>query len=270
MGLFSNMTDKAIQEWSQNLTLEQIEEHERQGVDMSEYRIIYEQRQAEKKRLSEAFDLSMLDKYKTARSADFIDHVAKFNGLSDKKKQKLEQAPLVFGKVVQAAYNLYKPTTKKDSGGIVFVFAYDDAHRYNIEWLTKTVDLILEMNEIPDQNEPQGFLYTVLRILEMDKSGFFGKMIENKKLNAVPEDFRFLIKCLHKSTSSFGLKLDKILNDGSDSWCVTFDLYDQTKLPMAHIPENGIIPFLLSEEPQSYGGINDAAQLIPQEYYVKL
>ncbi len=45
------MGEKAIQDWANNLTLEQIEEYERQGMDMSEYRVILQERLAEEQRM---------------------------------------------------------------------------------------------------------------------------------------------------------------------------------------------------------------------------
>ena len=88
----------------------------------------------------------MLDKYEVARDADFIDEVAKFNKLSDKKKAKLEQAKLVRCRVVQAHYYLFTPNPdNKDGAGIMFIYALDDAHRNDEEWLAKTASRISDM-----------------------------------------------------------------------------------------------------------------------------
>jgi len=273
MGLLSKMQEKATQEWAKNLTLEQIEEQERQGVDMSEYRIIYEENQAEKQRVVDAIDLSKLDKIKNVRTPEFIDEVAKFNKLSDKKKTLLENAPLVYGRVVQAHSALYQSNPKnKDGGGIVFIYALDDAHRYDEEWLAKTANRISEMKDSYD-NQPEGMMEKILRFLKLSDGLLYtitvGNMIEKKKAKSLPEDCRDFIRTLSNDSSSFGLKLGESLNDGADAWCATYSLGDQNKLPMAQIPHNKIIPFLLTENPKGYGGVSDVAQLIPPVYYTK-
>ena len=271
MGLLSNMTEKATQQWLQNLTLEQIEEYERQGMDMSEYRIIYEERQAEKQRLENAIDLSLLDKYKRMpRSVEFIDDVAKFNKLSDNKKSKIENAPLVYGKVVQAHSALFSSNPTNKSGcGIVFLYALDDAHCYDDEWLTKTANRISEM-KASARNQPDSTMEKIARLLKLDKNFLFaltlGAKMKEKKLEFLPEDCRSLIYVLCLDASSFGRKLGETLSDGADAYCATFSLWDQSKLPMAKIPQNRIIPLLVTE--QDAGGLNDTALLIPPTYYM--
>ena len=275
MGLLSKMQEKATQEWAKNLTLEQIEEQERLGCDMSEYRIIYEEQQAEKQRFADAIDLSKLDKYKKTRSVGdvFVEEVAKFNKMSDKKKLKLEEAPLIYGKVVQAHHALYKSNPKnKDGGGIVFVFAFDDAHRYDEEWLTKTAKRISEMQE-KAANKPETATEKIFRFLNLNENFLFsvtiGAIQKKKKFKFLPEDCRNLIRTLSNERSSFCMRLGETLSEGADAWCATYSLWDQSKLPMAQIPHNRIIPLLITERKEGYGGIDDAAQLIPPEYYTK-
>ena len=269
MGLLSKMTEKATKEWAKNLTPEQIAEYERQGMDMSEYKIIAEEHQAEQERFADAIDLSKLDKFKNTRTPEFIDEVAKFNKMSDKRKPKLETAPLVYGKVVQAFWQLFKPLTgkKNDGGGIVFLFALDDAHRYDEEWLTKTAGRISELKDLVN-NQPEGILEKICGFLNFDNFIIRG-IITKKKLKVIPEDCKKFIGTLCDDSSTFGFKLPESLSDGADAWCATYSLYDQNKLPFSHIPHNRIIPFLLSEVPQSYRGVSDTAQLIPPAYYTK-
>ena len=271
MGLLSKMQEKATQEWAKNLTIEQIEEQERQGMDMSEYRIIYEEHQAEKQRFMDAIDLSKLDKIKNVRTPEFIDEVAKFNKLSDKKKPLLEQAPLVYGKVVQAHHALYEANPKnKDGGGIVFLFALDDAHRYDEEWLTKTAQRISEMKE-SFLDKPKTTAEKIFSFLKLDDNLLFsltiGSMLEKKRAKFLPEDCRDFIRILSMDSSTFGLQLGETLNDGAVAWCATYSLWDQSKLPMAQIPHNKIIPFLLIGDPK--GNISNEALLIPPAYYTK-
>ena len=276
MGLLSKMQEKATKQWAQNLTLEQIEEYERQGMDMSEYRVIYEENQAEKQRIADAIDLSRLDRYKKTGSMDdaFVEDVAKFNKLSDKKKQLLEQAPLVYGRVVQAYSPLYKPTASKknDGGGIVFVFALDNAHCYNEEWLAKTAKRISAMKDSVDE-QPVSLFEKICGFFSINNNFFISIILDKKKIKIVPEDSRDFITILRSDTSSFCMPLTQSLNDeGADAWCATYSLDDQNKLPLSCIPPGRIIPFLLTEQlkEKKFGGsITDSAQLIPPAYYTK-
>ena len=273
MGLLSNMQEKGMQqarEYARSLTLEDIEEFERQGTDMSWHRTIWEELQEEKRRAMESIDLSMLDKYKVARDATFIDEVAKFNKLSDKKKPKLEQAKLVYGRVVQALSTLYVPNpNNKDGAGIMFVYAVDDAHRYDEEWLAKASSRILDMRAIVDENEPKGLLYSLIRLMDMEKNFFVSSYLNKQRLKAAPDDCRSLMGAVCNDKSSFCFRLPETLSDGATAYCATYPLWDQSKLPMAHIPLNNIIPFLLTDQPEGYGGLDDAVQLIPPAYFTK-
>ncbi|MCL1938074.1 MAG: hypothetical protein FWF52_06745 [Candidatus Azobacteroides sp.] len=277
MKLFSSQTEAAKKQWAQNLTLEQIEEYERKGMDMSEYRRQYEEnRAAKQKEMQERMDaiaLEKLDAYKNARSAEdaFIVDVAKFNKLSDKEKSKLELAPLVYGRVVQAHWELFKPNANdKYARGIVFLFALDDAHRYNEEWLAKTANRISEMKESVDKNQSKGIGNTLINLFNLEKNAIVASIVESQKLKTVPEDCRELIKTLRNDRSSFCFPLSKTLADDADAWCATYTLDKASKLPQSRIPYNRIIPFLLSEQPKrKFLGITNSIQLIPPTYYTK-
>jgi len=94
-------------------------------------------------------------------------------------------------------------------------------------------------------------------------------MMEKKRYGFLPEDCRDFIMSLKNERSRFCYRLGKTLNDGADAWCATFSLCDQNKLPMAQIPHNRIIPLLITEQKEGYGGLDDGAQLIPPSYYSK-
>ena len=279
MNFLTSQTEAVMKQWAQNLTLEQIEEYERQGMDMSEYRIIYEERQAAEQRVINAIALEKLDAYKNIRSAedDFVNDVAKFNKLSDKKKQSLEQVSLVYGKVVQANSALFKPCEDEDNdgGGIVFLFALDAAHRYNEEWLTKTAERISEVKEsVPEL--PETTTEKIFRLLGLKNSFLYditiGSKQEAKKFEFLPEDCREFIGILSNDSSSFCLPVGKTLNEeGADAWCATLSLDDQRQLPFSQIPHNQIVPLLLTEPPKKkdFGGMDDYALLIPPTYYTK-
>jgi hypothetical protein len=226
------------QAWAENLTLEQIEEYERQGLDMSPYRKMRDDKIAAGQKLIDdsinAMDLGKLDKYKKARSAEdaFVVDVAKFNGISGKYIAELELAPLVYGRVVQAFNALYEPGDT-DNAGVVFVFALDEAHRYDEAWLAKIAE----------------------RISEMKNSD-----------GAVPPDCRKFIETLRDDSSYFCVKLGESLNEGADAWCVTYWVKKQSQLPLGYIPHCRIIPFLLTTPPTHN---NVEIKLIPPAYYTK-
>jgi len=289
--LFSNMfasqTEEATRQWAISLTLEQIEDYERQGMDMSAYRLIREEHLAEKQRFideNKAFlDFDKLEKYKrTPRSAEdsFINDVADFNGTSDKKKHLLETAPLVYGRVVQANTALYTPH-KDDLGAtaMVVLFALDDEHRYNIEWLDKTAKRISEIKDTVDSHEPQGILYTIIRLLSLHDSGFIKSHYESKKLDTAPSDCREFIKTLRDYQSSFCFPLGASISEGADAWCSTRHIPVPSYLPMSVLPYNRIIPLLISEPPKQYKATSllstvatlgkNVVDMIPPAYYSK-
>jgi hypothetical protein len=281
MGFFENQTQAAMKQWADNLTLEQIEECERKGMDMTEYRTQYYEREAarikDEQEHKNSLAFEKLDPYKKARSADgaFLTDVAKFNQLSDKEKASLELAPLVYGRVVQAYWDLFKPGVKdEDPRGIVFLYALDDAHRYNEEWLAKTANRISEMKAI--SNKPlEGLLGMANKMFDMESKMFLSSFIESQRVKTLPEDCRKFILKLRNDRSSFCVKLGETLSEGADAWCATYTLFKSSELPNSRIPYNRIIPFLLSDAPvyTRLAGIllNKIAniQLIPPEYYTK-
>ena len=181
----------------------------------------------------------------------------------------MEQAQLVYGKIVQGYYGLFK-SNPKGSGGIVFVYALDEAHRYDEEWLTKTATRISDMKESVKANPDKGgFLGTIARLFNLENNFFISSILEKRKVQFLPEDCRELMQTLQHDSSHFCLKLGETLNDGAEAWCATMSLWDQSKLPNAQIPPNRIIPLLFTEQPSGYGDVDDAAQLIPPAYYTK-
>jgi len=285
--MFAKQTEEATRQWAQSLTLEQIEEYERQGMDMSAYRLIREEYLAEKQRFideNKAFlDFDKLEKYKrTPRSTEdnFVNDVADFNGTSDKNKHLLETAPLVYGRVVQANNALFKPN--KDEIGataMVLLFALDDEHRYNIEWLAKTAERISEIKETVDNHEPQGILYTIIRLLTLQDTGFINSHIESKKLDTAPPDCREFIKTLRNYKSSFCFPVGKSISEGADAWCSTLHVPVPSYLPMSVLPYNRIVPILISEPPKQYKATSllstvatlgkNVVEMIPPAYYSK-
>ncbi len=266
MGIFSKMGEKAIQDWANNLTLEQIEEYERQGMDMSEYRVILQERLAEEQRMVDAVDMSLLDKFEKARTPEFIDEVAKFNKISDKNKSKLETATLVYGKVVQASGGMFK-SDPKGTGALVILYALDEAHKFDREWLTKTAERIYEL-KIELQNKPKTGTQKFAGMLGLGDNLLYNLTVGNaqdkKRAEYLPEDIRGLISCIALDGGSFHIKVGESLAGGAEAWCGTIEfIEEQKKLPFAKIPDNRFIPLLITDE------TSDAIQLIPPAYYTK-
>ncbi len=259
------MQEKATQDWAKNLTPEQIAEYERQGMDMSEYKVIAEEHRAEQQRMADAVDLSMLDKFKATRTPEFINEVAKFNKISEKNKPKLESAALVYGKVVQAYSGLFK-SDPKGNGAMVVVFALDDAHKYDREWLTKTAERIYELKR-EFQNQPKTGVEKFAKMLGVENNIIYsltlGNAQDKKKSQYLPEDIRDLIRCIALDGGSFRLKVGNSLTGGAEAWCATYSFDEQKQLPFAKIPENRFVPLLITGED------SDDIQLIPPKYYTK-
>jgi hypothetical protein len=240
--LMSGLATKQMQnvqtDWAKNLTIEQIEEYERQGLDMSEYRKIHADEAEKQKRLAEdseaAIDLSKLDAHKTGTiDSAFANEVSRFNHTLEKK---MEKAVLVYGCVVQAHSLLWEPQKKDDSSvALVLVFALDDAHRFDIEWLQRKAGEIKAMKD----GAP------------------------------VPADCRKFIETLQDDSSLFCFQLGESVSEGADAWCATcMNISEQSKqLPLGYIPYNRIIPFFLMEKPVNKRLVD--MQLIPPACYMK-
>jgi len=187
---------------------------------------------------------------------------------------------LVYGRVVQAHHALYTPQ-KDDFGaaGIVLVFALDEAHRYDEEWLAKIANRISEMKKNASENKPKGFFFTLCRLLDLEKKSIIAGMIKKKRLEIVPEDCRDFIGTLLDDQSSFCFPLGKSVSDGADAWCEVFWLDKPSRLPLSCIPYSKIIPIMVSGKPKLYknnsilGVLRDmhksVTKLIPPSYYTK-
>jgi hypothetical protein len=237
-GLVAKQMQNAMAEGAKSMTVEEIEEYERQGLDMSEFRKIQTDETDRQKRLAEdskaVIDLSKLDAYKTGIiDSAFAGEVSKFNHTLEKK---MEKAVLVYGCVVQAHSLLWEPQKKDDSSvALVFVFALDDAHRFDIEWLQRKAGEIKAMKD----GAP------------------------------VPADCRTLIETLRDDSSMFCFQLGENVSKGADAWCATcMNISEQSKqLPLGYIPYNRIIPVFLTEKPVNKKPVD--MQLIPPACYTK-
>ena len=226
--------------WVERMTMEEIEEMEAKGCDMTEYRAKYAEREARKaaeiKRRLDAIDYSLLDPYRnTPREIEsaFVKDVISVNSLYLTKKQKIADAKVVYGAVVQAHFGLWE-AGDYGSMAAVFVFALDEKHIFDVEWLLETA----------------------------------GKISEMKESSNVPGDCLKFINLLRNDQSQFCCKLGESLCGEADAWCTTYAFSDQTVLPDKYLPQNKIVPFLLMEPAKD--GWSADLEIVPVKYYNKV
>ncbi len=246
MGLFGFDPLKEAGGWEAAMTEEEIAKMEQQGYDMSSVRNSQAEMAVQEKADEAAFaeqrkatavstDLNKLVSYRsTPRSTEssFFKDVAGKAPLfgKDKWREKFANAPLIYGAVVQANSALWLPG-REIYLPAVFVFALDNVHIYDTEWLTNTAKAISEM----------------------------------KVSSAVPADCREFIEILRDDQSEFCFPLGTSLATGADAWCVTYKFDKQTILPGNRLPENGIVPFLLEGQPKKQMPIQMTP--VPGTYY---
>ena len=246
MGLFGFDSMKEMGGWENAMTEEEIKEMEKKGYDMSSVRAKQAECAAQEEADNAAFqeqrratavltDLDKLSPYRAVpRSADsdFFKDVAGKAPLfgKDKWKDKFANAPLIYGAVVQANSSLWLPGSG-DFLPAVFVFALDNAHIYDVDWLTAAAEKISGM----------------------------------KESDVVPADCREFIDILRDDRSEFCFPLGPSLSDGADAWCVTYQFEKQNILPGGRLPEDGIVPFLLEAQPKKQLPVQ--LRPIPGKYY---
>lgn len=237
--LFSSQIKAATQDWVENMTLEDIENMEKQGCDMTEYRKRYEEHKAKVKaeyeRRLALLDYSKLKPYMdTPRDpeSDFIKDTIAIGKFFSKEKAKLPDAKIIYGAVVQAHSALWE-SRKGGSVAAVFVFAMDDKHMYDQEWL---LDIASKISEL-------------------------------KQSNDVPKDNEKFIKTLRDDQSMFCFKLGESLCGDADAWCGTYVINKQEALPDSCLPVTRILPLLIREYPKF--DYLASFELIPAKYYTK-
>ena len=234
-------------EAAQTMNEEEIDKMEEQGYDVTPIRAKKAELAAQAEAEEAAFvqqrkdtavptDLNKLAIYRsTPRSteSDFFQDVAGKPPLfgKDKWRKKYATAPLIYGAIVQANTALWLPG-KEEYLPAVFVFALDNAHIYDIEWLTATAENISKM----------------------------------KISSTVPKDCQEFINILRDDQSEFCFPLGSSLAEGAEAWCVTYKFDKQTILPGNRLPEDGIVPFLLEAKPKKQIPIQLA--VIPGKYYL--
>jgi hypothetical protein len=233
MSLLNSQTNKAIEAWLQTVTMEELDQMEKQGVDVADYKAYVAARngvkgedgEVQRERFNNPIDLTKLEAHIPVPrdvNGDFVRTVAGKLPLfgKDKKLQKVAGGALIYAAVVQANSDLWQPGTE-DYLPAVLVFALDDAHRHNVVWLKETANRIYELKNAAD----------------------------------VPQDCSRLIASLRDDQSDFCWKVGSSISGSSDAWCAVYKFEKQTLLPRQCLPSEGIVPFILKEGPQENLGV---------------
>jgi hypothetical protein len=253
MGLFDKQMAKYTEQWLSSIkTEEDVKKLEAQGIDLSQYRERIEKQLAAHRMagaarygtdefdpaaLENPIDLSRLDPYKAVPrdvNSEFVKDCAGKLPLfgKDKHLSAITAAPIVFTDVVQAHGALWKAGPSGGMMGAVYVFATDEAHRYDVQW-AKTIS---------------------------------AKISELKHSGTVPADCKRFIDTLRNDRSSFCVKLSESISGGAEAWCATYNIdKEKALLPKTYFPTEGIVPMLLTEAPRDNQTVSFL--MIPSKYY---
>ena len=266
MNLFKNAFNQAannqIDAWLETVTMEELDTMEKQGLNVSEWKakvaardkvvateeliqdeesetdkaVRFGLEDVDRSKLSNPVNLSKLTPYiPTPRdvNSEFVKAVAGKLPLfgKDKKLQKVANGALIYAAVVQANSDLWEPGDNSFYPAVL-VFAIDEKHKNNIQWLKETAGKIVALRDSED----------------------------------IPAEYRVLVDFLRDQESDFCVKLGSELSGGADCWCSVYKFEEQSVLPKACLPSEGIIPFILKEGPTENLGV--WFYEIPANYYV--
>ena len=228
----------AKDQYYRNLTDEQVEDLVRQGMNREEMLTLRADAIAkEKERLRNEVDLSRLDAHRaTPRDigSDFVKNGCAGAPLFGKGKwlAKIAEAPLAYGAVVQAHSALFSPG-RNYSAGMVLVFAADEKHRCDVDFLRSAAQQIGALKRAAD----------------------------------VPADMQDVINPLRNDHSFFCRKVGASIAGDADLWCAVHVVKDSKVLPKMFIPNDKIIPLMVLG-PVTKGATAPIA-LVRGEYYGK-
>jgi hypothetical protein len=134
-----------------------------------------------------------------------------FLGLS-KWFDNANNAPLLYGAVVQANWALWEPA-RCYSAGLVIVFALDEKHKHDVKFLK---DVAAQISTL-------------------------------KKKQELPEDMKKLISDLRNDRSVFSYKVGASVAGDADCYCATTVIKDSKTLPKNFLPNEKIIPFITAK-----------------------
>lgn len=232
--------------WEENLTMEQIEDMERQGCDMTEYRKKYEERKAaeearEQEIRQKSLDVLDMDKLQPYLAkprdpeSEFVKDMIELNRIGSKNAKKVPEGDLIYASLVQAHWALLEPGEANDRNmyAAVFCFAMDEKHMHDVEWLRDLAKKISAM----------------------------------KNSDNVPADNAKFIETLRDDQSMFCFKLGESLAGDADAWCTTRGFDGRKMLPLGYMPATRILPMMLTEKPEhDHSG---PMHFIPLKYYTK-
>ncbi|MEY8685158.1 hypothetical protein AB9N12_03115 [Bacteroides sp. AN502(2024)] len=218
MGLFKN----AAVEWEKTMTENDLDEMEAQGVDVSAYRAKLAARRAQEaeqaKRDKEMWqnptNLDKLIPYiATPRSTEtpFFRKVAGKAPWFGKSKwlRKYTEGQIIYVGVIDAPDEAWKGGRHEDDmHEIIGVFALDEKHIHNIEWLQKVAEALKNMNE--------------------------GK-------HPVVSGCEEIMDMIFDESDWRELKLPDSLAEGADARVRRLIVADK-ELPKGYLPTNGIVP----------------------------
>ena len=253
MNLVSKANNAQIDKWLETVSMEELDVMEKQGLDVAEWKKKVAAR--EKSVVTDNYDvdnesddtddfdkfpnpvnLSKLDPYIAIPrnvNSEFVKTVAGKLPLfgKDKKLQKVANGELIYAAIVQANSALWQPGDNSFYPAVL-VFAIDDKHKNDIEWLKETAK----------------------------------KIVELKESDNVPSESKELVGYLLDEQSDFCVKLGSDLSGGADGWCSVYSFEEQKVLPNSCLPSEGILPFILKEGPTENLGV--WFYEIPASYYI--
>lgn len=218
MGFFKN----AASEWEKTMTENDLDKMEAQGLDVSAYRVKLAARRAQeaeeakkdKEMWQNPTNLDKLTPYiATPRSTEtpFFKKVAGKAPWFGKSKwlKSYEEGQIVYVGVINAPAEAWKGGKhEEDSRYIIGVYALDEQHIHNVEWLQKVSATLRSMYEGKQPVAPGC----------------------EKIMNMIPDE----------SNWSY-LRLPDSLAEGADT-CVLRLIIEDKELPKGYLPTNGIIP----------------------------
>lgn len=212
----------ALDDWEKNMTEEDLRKMEAQGCDVSAYREKLNKRRAEEaaqaaedlKKYYNPTDLSMLEPFiATPRSTDteFFRAVAGKAPWFGKSKwlRKYQEGKIVYAGVIDIAPEGCRPPKHKDDHHYcVAIYAIDDKHIHNVEWL-------------------KGLMKTL------------GEMRDGKR--PAPGELQGLMAMFGDESNWDQKRLPSSIAGGAEVWHQRLGL-DASKLPKGYLPTDGIVP----------------------------
>jgi len=233
MGFLKNQLMKQLEAAKANVSEERIEELEAQGYDMTEYREALNAKKAEQEQkintLKENYknptDLKKLEPYvKTPRSTEteFFKAVAgkaPFFGKS-KWRAKYSEAPIIYMAVLDGPDEALAPPTNGDgSYYFITIYAMDEAHARNEEWLQRVVTALKEMRD---------------------------------RKRDTPEDCREVVDMMRNKDDESDWRsgwLGQSIAEGAKAY-YRRSVIEQKYLPQGFLPDNGILPVVCTYIPE--------------------